>query len=134
MTATVAVASERPDGARLRRALAVVATLALAAAIVAVFRAAVTPAGREHLLLEASDFEFSTRSLRAEAGEVELSFANTDAVPHTFTVEDLGVHLEVGGGEARRISFDAEPGRYRFVCTVPGHDTPGMRGVLVVAD
>lgn len=84
------------------------------------------------LLLGVSDLTYSSRSLRAQAGEIHLAFANTDAVPHTFTIEDLDVEVEAGGGEAARLTFTAEPGTYDFICTIPGHDTASMRGVLVV--
>jgi len=84
------------------------------------------------LLLGVSDLTYSTRSLRAQAGELHLAFANTDAVPHTFTIEALDVEVEAGGGEATRLTFTARPGTYDFICTIPGHDTPSMRGVLTV--
>lgn len=40
----------------------------------------------------------------------------------------------LGGGEEETISFNApaEPGRYTFVCTFPGHYAAGMKGVLIV--
>lgn len=86
------------------------------------------------VLVAVSDLTFSARDLRVEAGEITVSLANTDAVSHTFTVDELSVDLEVGPGEAAQATFDAEPGQYPFICTVPGHDTPGMRGVLTVTD
>ena len=101
-------------------------------AVIAFFVAASGGSADRELLLGVSDLTYSTRSLRAQAGELHLAFANTDAVPHTFTIEALDVEVEAGGGEAARLTFTAEPGSYDFICTIPGHDTPSMRGVLTV--
>ncbi len=84
------------------------------------------------LVLGMSDLAYSTSTLSAEAGEIQISLANTDAVSHTFTVPRLRVDVEIGSGEARRTTFNAEPGTYNYICTIPGHDTPEMRGVLTV--
>ena len=133
MAALLAERAVRSPRTRGRLALALVVAVAGALAVVVYDRVTAPPTGDE-LFLGATDFEFSDRTLRAAPGAVEISFANTDAVPHTFTIPELDVHLEVGGGEAKRTTFAAEPGRYQYVCTIPGHDTPGMRGVLTVAD
>lgn len=86
------------------------------------------------LLLRIDGLAYSTSSLRTPAGLVRLAIANTDAVPHTFTVTALGVDVEVAGGEAVETEFSATAGAYEFICTIPGHDTPEMRGVLTVHD
>lgn len=81
-------------------------------------------------MLAASGLEYSDRVLEGRGGDVTVAFANTDAVPHTFTVPSLGVDLIVGSGEAGTATFRAPAGTYRFVCTVPGHDGAGMQGEL----
>lgn len=118
-----------------RRPLVLVVLIASLVALVALVTFALGAFGGSadrELLLGVSDLTYSTRSLRAQAGEIHLAFANTDAVPHTFTIEDLDVEVEAGGGEAARLTFIADPGTYDFICTIPGHDTASMRGVLVV--
>lgn len=35
---------------------------------------------------------------------------NKDQTLHTFTIEELGVDLQIPAGEPARIAFDAEPG------------------------
>ncbi len=55
---------------------------------------------------------------------------NKDGIRHTFTVEDLGIDLEVPALKARRVDVDAAPGAYEITCTVPGHE--GMTGTLIV--
>lgn len=109
--------------------LAVVAFLVAVAAVVAV-RQLGDDGDRHTLVLAASELEYSSSVLEGRSGEVAVAFANTDAVTHTFTIPALGVDLVVGAGEAATATFRAGPGTYRFVCTVPGHDGPGMRGEL----
>jgi plastocyanin len=86
----------------------------------------------DRLMVATADFAFSPLELRAGPGPIEVTLTNTDAVTHTFTIPSLGVDLVVASGEADTSTFEARPGRYRFICTVPGHDVPGMRGVLTV--
>jgi azurin len=42
----------------------------------------------------------------------------------------------VGGGEQETITFKApaDPGRYTYVCTFPGHYVAGMKGTLIVQE
>lgn len=126
------VSQRRPGHARARLvAIPVVLSLVIVAGL-AVRRATDAGDAPHELLVGVSDLTFSSTDLRVEEGEVSLALANTDAVPHTFTIAALGVDVQVGGGEAARATFTATPGRYAFVCTIPGHDSPGMRGVLTV--
>lgn len=55
---------------------------------------------------------------------------NRDGIRHTFTVPELGIHLEVPALRSRRIDIDAAPGAYQIVCEVPGHES--MTGSLFV--
>lgn len=106
--------------------------IVIALGATAVLRDRSPAATRHELLLGVTDLTYSTTALRVEAGEVTLAFANTDAVAHTFTIDELSVDLEAGGGEAAQTTFTVAPGTYSFHCTIPGHDVPGMRGVLTV--
>lgn len=55
---------------------------------------------------------------------------NNDGIRHTFTVEELGLDLEVPALKAKRVDIDAAPGTYEIVCTVPGHES--MTATLTV--
>lgn len=55
---------------------------------------------------------------------------NKDGIRHTFTVEELGLDLEVPALKAKRVDIDAAPGTYEIVCTVPGHES--MTAILTV--
>jgi plastocyanin len=77
------------------------------------------------------DVAFDTAALDVTAGEVTIELANRDLFWHTFTVDELGVDLAVPVNGDRQVTFDADPGTYRFYCRIPGHETR-MVGALTV--
>jgi plastocyanin len=81
--------------------------------------------------LVAEDFEFSADTLRATQGEVSVFVENKDSTLHTFTVDELGVDLDVPAGSSARVTFDAEPGTYEFYCVPHKSD---MNGDIEVGD
>jgi uncharacterized cupredoxin-like copper-binding protein len=89
-------------------------------------------AGPADLDLVAQGMKFDNISLNSNAGQVTLGLANEDFWWHTFTIDELGVDLRVPMGAERTVTFDAEPGTYRFYCAIPGHDTAGMHGTLTI--
>jgi plastocyanin len=82
------------------------------------------------LVIKMRSSRFSVETLRAPAGTISLFVANPDLFWHTVTIPDLDVDVRVPVGGARRATFSAEPGRYDYVCRVPGHTR--MQGVLIV--
>lgn len=91
--------------------------------------------GARTLEVQAGDLWFEPTTIEVSAGQpVNLTLVNTGAVVHDLTVPAAGVVLSAEPGE--RISGGlvlAEPGRYEFSCSVPGHAQGGMRGTIVVA-
>lgn len=77
------------------------------------------------------DVAFDTAALDVAAGEVTVELANRDLFWHTFTIDELGVDLAVPVNGGRQVTFDAEPGTYRFYCRIPGHEAR-MAGTLTV--
>lgn len=75
--------------------------------------------------LIAEDFEFSEDALQAEGGEVSVFVENKDSTFHTFTIDELGVDLDVPAGASARVSFDADPGTYEFYCVPHESDMNG---------
>lgn len=70
----------------------------------------------------ASGVQYDTDEIVVTAGENGFWLDNRDGIRHTFTIEELGLEIEAPGLSAQRAEFDLEPGRYRVICTVPGHD------------
>lgn len=85
---------------------------------------------------EAGQFRFSPDRIEVAAGQqVTVRVVNRGASAHDFAVPDLGVETGlIDPGQEKTITFTApsNPGEYRFICTVPGHEQLGMHGVLAV--
>jgi uncharacterized cupredoxin-like copper-binding protein/mono/diheme cytochrome c family protein len=64
--------------------------------------------------------------------DVTLTIPNAGAAPHNFSVDDLGISVDVNPGETGTVTINAAPGEYEFHCNVPGHKEAGMTGTLVV--
>lgn len=78
----------------------------------------------------AEKVEFGPDTMTVASGAAGVLVENKDGIRHTFTIEELDVDLDVPALKSRRADFDAAPGTYTFVCTVPGHEN--MIGTLVV--
>jgi plastocyanin len=92
---------------------------------------AVLPESSDHVLTSDTT-AFSDSELVAEAGTIGVYLDNRDYFWHTFTIRELGVDLRVPVGASGRVVFEASPGTYQFVCTIPGHEIAGMVGTLTV--
>jgi len=73
---------------------------------------------------------FLPPDLQVASGTAGVWVDNKDGIRHTFTIDELGVDLDIPALKARRVEFQAAAGTYTYRCTVPGHD--GMTGTLVV--
>jgi uncharacterized cupredoxin-like copper-binding protein len=61
---------------------------------------------------------------------------NDSTTPHNIAVKDASGKLiegnVVSGGGTSKLTADLKPGKYEFLCTVPGHEEGGMKGELTV--
>jgi uncharacterized cupredoxin-like copper-binding protein len=63
---------------------------------------------------------------------VVFKLVNTGTVPHDFKIKGKrSAKIQPGRRGTLRITF-TKPGKYRYVCTLPGHAAAGMKGVLRV--
>jgi plastocyanin len=88
--------------------------------------------GQPDIALLTRSMVYSETELEAEAGEITVSLANEDLFWHTFTIDALGLDLQVPIGAERQTTFTAAPGTYTFYCAIPGHEILGMHGTLTV--
>ncbi len=97
-------------------------------------RANPTIEGASAVAVTLDDFTISPAQVVIAEGEpTNLIVTNTGAVPHDFSVPDLGISVVVPPGETVTTGVPAQPiGTYDTVCTVPGHASIGMVGTLVV--
>jgi plastocyanin len=117
---------------RLAVAASLLAVAAFAAVSIAAF--AVGPevsAAGSALQLEMKNVSYSTAQLEAARGTVTVRVTNHDLFWHTFTIPELGVDLKVPVGGRKEITFNAPPGDYTYLCSVPGHAAQ-MHGTLTV--
>jgi plastocyanin len=80
--------------------------------------------------------KFDKTSLAAKAGQVTVTFTNKAPLGHNFTIQSSGGQT-VGAtptfnGGSKTLSVKLKPGKYTFLCTVPGHAMAGMKGTLTV--
>jgi plastocyanin len=87
------------------------------------------PARSGDVRVVTEDVTFRPAEINAEDATISVHVTNRDDTRHTFTVDELGVDLNVPPGSAQRITFEAESGTYRFYCRP---HTPGMEGELIV--
>jgi len=91
------------------------------------------------LLLVATDrvsakefsFKLATRSVR-KPGRVTFTLRNAGHVGHNFHILGKGTPTIQPGKTAKLAVRFRKSGRFRYLCTVPGHAAAGMRGVFTV--
>lgn len=87
-------------------------------------------AAPEDIAVTAKHNEFEPSVLIFSAGAAAVWVDNQDDARHTFTIDELGVGIDVPGNSSQRVEFVAEPGEYRAYCAVSGH--AGMQLTLEV--
>lgn len=75
---------------------------------------------------------FTSSRASATAGAIELVMANKSPVKHNIALKGGPTGAVVGQGGTSRVKATLKPGRYTYVCTVPGHEAGGMKGELTV--
>jgi uncharacterized cupredoxin-like copper-binding protein len=109
-------------------ALAVLVSLVVAAAAVARSSATAVSvtAGKP------SEFRFTLSKKTVPRGTVTFRVTNRGTVSHDFKIAGKRTKLIPKGKSAILAVKIPKAGKYRFLCTVPGHAAGGMKGVLTV--
>jgi plastocyanin len=87
-----------------------------------------------------SRLAFSRKTLSARAGRITILMKNTSGLRHNIALRRgttsksriivKGAVVRKGG--TSRVTATLTKGKYRYVCTVPGHEAAGMWGILTV--
>jgi mono/diheme cytochrome c family protein len=72
------------------------------------------------------------KNATAPAGALTVNSPNKSQTPHDISVQGQGTGKVVKGGGTSTVKVDLKPGKYTFLCTVPGHAQAGMKGTLTV--
>ena len=123
--------SQRLVGTKWYMAVALIVLLGLGTAAALLMRPAV-PGQADGILLKSHNMAYSATRLEAHTGELSITLDNADFIPHTFTIDALGINLTVPARGKDQLTFTAPPGTYTFYCNIPGHPEAGMVGNLVV--
>lgn len=115
----------------MKRTLVSASVLAVALSVYADLAAA-RPGATTPVTVAMTDFKFKLSKKVVSRGTVVFKIVNGGAAPHDFSIQGKKTPIyESGEDGVLRVRF-AKAGRYRFVCTVPGHEALGMWGVLRV--
>lgn len=102
-----------------------------------------------------TDYKFAPDNVTVAAGKIPITQKNAGGVEHEFVIlktdkaadsfpvegsqidEDkagtnVGEIEDVQPGKSKTKSFDLKPGKYVYVCNLPGHYAGGMYGSLTV--
>ena len=83
---------------------------------------------------------YAKKALVAKAGSVTLVMPNPSALPHDIGLRNgtsatsklLKKGKIVTKGGVSKVTVTLKKGKYRFFCSVPGHEAGGMWGILTV--
>jgi plastocyanin len=87
----------------------------------------------EAVTVESNDIYFEPAELTIPADtDVPMSLPNAGAAPHNFSIDELGISVDIAPGATEETVINAPAGEYEYYCNVPGHKPAGMLGTLTV--
>jgi plastocyanin len=81
---------------------------------------------------ETGALAFTASTATAPPGRTEFVMDNPSPIDHNIALEGGPEGDVVGNGATSRFTTNLKPGKYVYVCTVPGHAEGGMKGDLTV--
>lgn len=60
-----------------------------------------------------------------------LTLPNEGVTLHNFSVDALGIDVDIAPGVTEEVVINVLAGAYDFYCNVPGHKEAGMVGTLI---
>jgi uncharacterized cupredoxin-like copper-binding protein len=65
---------------------------------------------------------------------VTLTLPNEGVTLHNFSIDALGIDVDIAPGTAEQVVINAPAGEYEYYCKVPGHKEAGMIGTLTAEE
>jgi nitrite reductase (NO-forming) len=84
------------------------------------------------IAVSGTEFAFTLSKKSGARGVLVFRFANRGKIEHDFKIAGKKTPLLRPGATATLRVKITKPGRYTYICTVPGHAAAGMKGVFVV--
>jgi uncharacterized cupredoxin-like copper-binding protein len=85
--------------------------------------------------IAAYDIYFEPQEVTIPANtDVTVNLPNDGVAPHNFSIDELGIDIDLPAGETQEIVINAPAGEYEYYCNVPGHKEAGMVGTLIVSE
>jgi len=116
--------------------LSLAARFMSAAALLVVLGIVVAPAlgARTHasvtaVTVTATEFKFKLSKLTVPHGKVTFTVVNKGKIPHDFKINGKKTAL-VSPGKSAKLTVTFAKGKFKYLCTVPGHAGLGMKGTL----
>jgi uncharacterized cupredoxin-like copper-binding protein len=83
---------------------------------------------------------YAKKALSAKRGKVTLKMPNPAVLPHNIAlrkgIKAKGAAIAKGKivtkGKTSKVTATLKAGKYRYFCSVPGHEAGGMWGILTV--
>lgn len=74
------------------------------------------------IAVTAQGVEFEPGELTVASGDNGFWVDNLDGIRHTFTIESLGLEIDIPALSSQRADFELDEGQYIVICAVPGHE------------
>jgi uncharacterized cupredoxin-like copper-binding protein len=79
------------------------------------------------------DIFFEPKEITIPAdSDVTVSLPNEGVTAHNFSIDELGISVDIAPGATEETVINAPAGTYEYYCNVPGHKPAGMVGTLTV--
>jgi uncharacterized cupredoxin-like copper-binding protein/mono/diheme cytochrome c family protein len=90
-------------------------------------------AGPQPVTITMGDNFFDPSTATIPAGTATtITIVNNGGLMHNFSLDDLGISVDIDPGATQTVDINAAAGTYTFHCNVPGHTESGMTGTLTV--
>jgi uncharacterized cupredoxin-like copper-binding protein len=91
------------------------------------------PAELSEQVVTSFDIFFEPKEVAIPANtDVTFNLPNDGAAAHNFSIDELGIDVDIAPGDTAQTVINAPAGTYEYYCNVPGHKEAGMVGTLVV--
>jgi plastocyanin len=88
--------------------------------------------GAQEVTITGHDIYFDPAEVTIKAGPVTFILPNEGAAEHDFSIDELGIQVNMPAGTTQTLEADIPAGTYEYYCNIPGHKDAGMVGTLVV--